>query len=170
MKSRPIMFGVEMVRAILAGKKTQTRRVVNPKLFSGEGVHVNKCPYGVIGDRLWVRESYFPHNNRMGEPEFSYKADDLPEFDKCTISGWKSPLFMPRAASRIELEITNIRVERVQDISGADAIAEGVEQGYGLRHVGFYQDIWDSINGKKHPWSSNPWVWVVEFKCVEVQS
>jgi len=192
MKSRPIMFGVEMVRAILAGQKTQTRRVVNPKLFSGEGVHVNKCPYGVVGDRLWVRESYFPHNNRMGDPEFSYKADDLPEFDKCTISRWKSPVFMSRAASRIELEITDIRVERVQDISEADALAEGCfldrcpcpemqakprhftdvlfQQSYCHIHGYKYGILWESINGKKHPWDSNPWVWVVEFKRVEVQS
>ncbi|MEC7121100.1 MAG: hypothetical protein VXW65_14530 [Pseudomonadota bacterium] len=200
MKSRPMIFSAPMVRAILAGQKTQTRRVFKdankfetdcePVLYGdfwriydswGDGVKDLKCPYGVVGDRLWVREGYavvprtaFARSDVFQkvsefdrEKAFVYRAC----FDRSKGDiAWETPLFMPRAASRIELEITNIRVERVQDISEADAIAEGVEQGYGLRHVGFYQDIWDSINGKKHPWSDNPWVWVVEFKRVEVSA
>lgn len=228
MKSRPIIFSAPMVRAILAGQKTQTRRVVKDEwlldLFSewpnlapymGTSIedgtfgfeHVEygamcgeehllepkrmvwqevKCPYGVVGDRLWVRETYLP---TADEGHFIYKADQcdewLQEFAEMDCGGWKSPIFMPRAASRIELEITGIRVERVQDISEADARSEGVTDG-GCLSCGnpepcgccnpkpdardSYIWLWHKINGKKHPWSSNPWVWVVEFKRVEVQS
>ena len=150
-----------------------------------------KCPYGVVGDRLWVREGYrqelnLGHDKNGNWPDakslysYFYKADcDNPK--GWGIGVWKSPMFMPRAASRIELEITGIRVERVQDISGADAIAEGAiesvqwaneeakqswlgNEGYAK---GCYRHLWNEINGKKHPWDSNPWVWVVEFKRVD---
>lgn len=198
MKSRPMIFQSDSVLGILADQKTMTRRVVkgltpehqyngflhilNDKKMSGEAwfslkphkalntssLYI-KCPYGVVGDRIWVRETWaFDDVDQKVSSENStiFKADFLGDSKN---QRWRSAMFMPRAASRIELEITGIRVERLQDISETDAIAEGVEQGYGLRHVGFYQDIWDSINGKKYPWSSNPWVWVVEFKRVEVQ-
>ena len=154
-----------------------------------------KCPYGVVGDRLWVREGYrqelnLGHDKNGNWPDadglysYFYKADcDNPK--GWGIGVWKSPLHMPRAASRIELEITGIRIERVQDISEADARSEGITDG-GCLSCGnpepcgccnpkpdardSYIWLWHKINGKKHPWSSNPWVWVVEFKRVEVQS
>ena len=213
-----------MVQAILAGRKTQTRRVVKSAInclhygkllgdwplsrfnFVESGVaHFKiqtdvdantddfvKCPYGVVGDRLWVREGYrqelnLGHDKNGNWPDakslysYFYKADcDNPK--GWGIGVWKSPMFMPRDASRIELEITGIRVERVQDISEADARSEGITDG-GCLSCGnpelcgccnpkpdardSYIWLWHKINGKKHPWSSNPWVWVVEFKRVD---
>lgn len=189
MKSRPMIFSAPMVRALLAGQKTQTRRVVkgltpdhqyngflhilNDKKMSGEAwfslrphkalntsnLYV-KCPYGMVGDRLWVRETYA--HLITDQCPWRYKATD-----DTTVYDWKSSMFMPRAASRIELEITGIRVEQVQDITDADALAEGINYGAALNHIAYYADLWDVINGKKHPWSDNPWVWVVEFKVVK---
>jgi len=199
MKPRPIIFSSEMVRAILADKKTQTRRVVkaypNCHIEIVEGVaemvntespeariFLNHSPYGVVGDRLWVRETWaFDDITQKVSSENStiFKADFL---DNAKDQRWRSAMFMPRAASRIDLEITSIRVERLQDISEADAIAEGVngDHVYGAvktienakdmpysSYVGGYWYLWDLINGKKHPWDSNPWVWVIEFKRVE---
>lgn len=192
-KSRPIMFGVEMVRAILAGQKTQTRRVVKVQPpentvgcvqvwkgenhwdfwgFNGAEIKRAKCPYGIVGDRLWVREGYADvlwDITASGKEvrKIIYKAD---EQHGATIihPTWKAPLFMPRAASRIELEITGIRVERVQDINQANAIAEGCGGG-GSTPRQTYCDLWSSIHSYES-WLSNPWVWVVEFKRVEVRS
>ncbi|MGB3988457.1 MAG: hypothetical protein WBK67_02060 [Minisyncoccales bacterium] len=160
MKERPILFSTPMVRAISDGKKTMTRRVVKNQppinylfvktlisknflwakfcdplreIAEGDEKHWVKCPYGQVGDRLWVRETFF----------------------------------MPRCASRIILEIIGIRVERLQEITEEDAISEGVDRtntsihGYAKER---FEKLWDSINGKKYPWSSNPWVWVIEFK------
>ncbi len=172
MKERPIIMGAESVRAILEGRKTQTRRVVKPqpKFIGAPNVPfktddanprgIIDCPYGKVGDRLWVRENWgvvshtFDENenicdwkpNRPATPiqelkfgtgyydgHVIYEADGGFEWnagDDCSIetkSDWKSSMFMPRSASRITLEITDIRVERLQDISEEDAIAEGVE-------------------------------------------
>jgi hypothetical protein len=223
MKERPIIFNTDMVRAILDGRKTQTRRVVKTPAkyknfyLDGAGQWTNSktgewhdiaydamlneengmasflvagdmgwdggipCPYGTVGDRLWVRETFTDTVEHMPEGIY-YKANyswaDAKEFFK-----WKPSIHMPRGASRITLEITGVRVERLMDISERDAIAEGVEflekvnvfknyqipypAGWFYPHqsVDSFRTLWDSTN-KKHPWNSNPWVWVIEFKKV----
>lgn len=225
-KQRPIIFSADMVRAILAGKKTQTRRIVKdeflleiamdyPHILPHLGTSIEdgtfgyeyveygaicgeehllepkdtawqvvKCPYGVIGDQLWVREGFRQELNlgydkdgnwpdAKGMFSYFYKADcSNPEGWGAGV--WKSPLFMPRAASRILLEITNIRVERVQDISEHDAFAEGVEVcdfERGLCAEEEYSVLWTEIHGydDQKGWNANPWVWVVEFKRIEEQ-
>lgn len=204
MKSRPIIFSAPMVRAILTGQKTQTRRVVkgvpashawagfvlestdskqDGKAFFGiqkseyhyDQIVYVRCPYGVVGDRIWVREGYADilwNITASGKEirRFIYKAD---EQHGATIihPTWKTPLFMPLAASRIELEITGIRVERVQDITDADALAEGVEVcevERGLSAEEEYSVLWTEIHGyhDQKGWNANPWVWVIEFKHV----
>lgn len=200
----PILFNSEMVRAILGGRKTQTRRVVKPQpmlsnirlgektLAARHALELkwlakNKCPYGVPGDKLWVRET-FRHfgnvsNSGITKAYIEYKADGETLKrgkweEKAPIKSWwntgKTPwspsIHMPRWASRITLEVTGVRVERVQDIRDADAIAEGIDpkevaaRGWVDARVGF-RDLWDSINAK-YPWESNPWVWIVEFRNV----
>ena len=195
LKERPIIFSVPMVKAILDGHKTQTRRVVRPPMeILANGMLVRPdgyggrfgpypCPYGRTCDRLWVRETWVwnPELDRLCEcktPEHCYYRADgeicAQLEDPEGFTGWKSPRFMPRWASRITLEITNVRVERLQDISEEDSVAEGsrlpvcelpksCQQGCFSERTQFSR-IWDSINGKKHPWESNPWVWVIEFK------
>ena len=152
MKERPIIFSAEMVRALLDGRKTQTRRLIKPQPpndvaavfgdFSyGKPLHQQKCPYGQPGGRLWVRETFQPlcaHDARLIDLDYetgkgyscSYPATDgIVEFIDIFEGGWssrcKSSIHMPRWASRITLGITSIRAERVMDISEADAIAEG---------------------------------------------
>lgn len=191
MKERPIIFTGESVRAILAGRKTQTRRIVKSQ-FDGEsekdwllanggfekstilrldqwGNEIGSlavCPYGKLGDRLWVRETW--RHWQVGNPESKvvYRAD----FDKDP-GFWKSSIHMPRWASRIVLKITGVRVERLQEISEADAQAEGVEPVYfphdgSTLHPHFhgFKNLWDKINGKRASWESNPLVWVIEFR------
>lgn len=183
MKERPILFSGEMVRAILEGRKTQTRRVVKMPPFDSSDetlgsyliAHMDGCPYGQVGDRLWVRETwaYCPYRNC-----FFYRADNFPE-DKFK---WKPSIHMIRAASRITLEITGIRVERLQDISEEDAIAEGIQKNpvqfdtrlnypAGSSAAGWhnpknsFRSLWRSINGKDS-WELNPCVWVIEFKQI----
>jgi hypothetical protein len=195
-REKPIIFSGPMVKAILEGRKTQTRRVIRPQpdhlrtspffksgLDDGHGYEV-KCPY-YPGDRLWVREtcSYEnviekSENHWSSHTKVHYRATE-PEVPGIS-SGWKPSIFMPRWASRITLEVVDVRVERLQDISEADAIAEGVytnEQA--LQKLGLpadtklqgtcvdkYRIVWDSINGKKYPWASNPWVWCISFRRV----
>jgi len=182
-KSKPILFSGPMVRAILDGRKTQTRRVVKQLLpenrREGLTISASMCPYGKPrykrdpGDRLWVKESWIPAYFSDKRP--GYRADwrdpeDIPE------PKWKPSLFMPRWASRITLEITGVRVERVKAISEDDAKAEGVEGDnvgdFGIpckEYVIPFADLWDSINGKKpgRSWADNPWVWVIEFERVK---
>jgi hypothetical protein len=173
MKERPILFSGPMVRAILDGRKTQTRRVVKLRNDScGDPIMPNDprmpCPFGGPGDRLWVKETHGPSAGGM-----VYRADGG---TACPDGGkWRPSIFMPRWASRITLEVTGVRVERLQDISQADAMAEGVTQGVyrGLtgsivatcedQVVEGYRELWQSINGPGS-WDANPWVWVVEFK------
>lgn len=135
MKQRGILFKAEMVRAIIEGRKTQTRRIMKPQPQEVDGVvyhaggypNLLPCPQGEVGDWLWVRETWRPktHNFPTGHP-YEYRA--TAEQDGTPTDGpWKPSLFMPRAASRITLQITEIRVERLNDISEADAIAEGIE-------------------------------------------
>jgi hypothetical protein len=221
-----------MVRAILAGQKTQTRRVVKPqpvKLNPNEQgtVHLGpvvegdwawpypgrvgacisckpngpdnwaeNCPYGKPGDRLWVKEAYAERTDVSWREEpakarqyCKYRADNLnantDEMNWHRWGAWKSPRFMPKCLSRITLEVTAVRVERLCDISEADAFAEGVESRFcarcdesGVEDGGpcpdcagegrflcysVFRELWESINGKGS-WTANPWVWVVEFK------
>lgn len=200
MKERPILFSGSMVRALLAGTKTQTRRVVKPQpnfkspvrayhrpdgqykwvLQSGMGDGAVSggfsCPYGQPGDRLYVKETHEYNDIGSGMCEVLYMADgvriwkELSADDDAKIKrmGKARPsIHMPHWASRITLEVTGIRVERLQDISHDDACAEGIENTRGGVEacVGRYRDLWESINGPGS-WDANPWVWVVEFKRV----
>jgi len=211
MNEKPILFSGEMVKAILAGRKTQTRRVIKfPKgnpvdvtRFIGRddkpngeyGFHIServishhfKCPYGKIGDQLWVRETWRAEAGSLTDqskpyPFIYYRATDHNEIDGFTklYPKWKPSIHMPRAASRINLKITDIRVERLQDISEQDAKAEGVECLPDFKPTTMYppystvfKKLWDSINGKPRAdgvdisWGANPWVWVPEFRIIK---
>ncbi len=181
---RPILFSSPMVRAILDGRKTQTRRVIKPQPepvmeVLSDGPHVTytinarntsdyHCPYGGAGDRLWVRETWCPHwaGDDCGEgPQGVCYAATNREPDPLR---WRPSIHMPRWASRITLTVTGVRVERVQDITEADAEAEGCCVGVGAGNwrntVHMFQGLWDSINAKRgYWWDENPWVWVVKF-------
>ncbi len=204
-KERPILFSGPMVQAILDGRKTQTRRAIKLN-HSGRAARAGRnwhlgdpnadkaCPYGAPGDRLWVREtwaigvstgnSWHSEDGRikaMAEPQRyqrSYSADGKEGF----CGKWRPSIFMPRWASRITLEITEILVQRLQEISEEDAKAEGAmfHDGRGIGHSGWRHDfkdvhtdarssfmsLWESINGIGS-WSANPWVWCVSFKRVQ---
>ena len=189
-KERPIIFNTEMVRAIMAGTKTQTRRVIKPQpeadhigSFGGVGEpfayafeHEEKwryCPYGGPKEKLWVRESFWNSRGDDSMPTY-YRADQdlmLPVDHGYHQGPWKPSIHMPRWSSRITLEIADVRVERLQDITEEDAKAEGVKHGssamgHVFTHKEHFRGLWNGINGKKHPWESNPWVWVVEFKKI----
>lgn len=202
MKERPILFSGAMVRALLAGTKTQTRRVAKPvkhpdlgNLYSPgalvlehEPQHVidRACPYGQPGDRLWVRETWMNLRGTglevvTGSRELYAYGADTPRGSygddqrKCFGLKWRPSIHMPRAASRITLEITGVRVERLQEISMADALAEGVNVHHDHHEkprtsiyspVQAYRDLWEQINGEGS-WEANPWVWAVEFKRLE---
>lgn len=171
MKERPILFSSPMIRAILAGVKTQTRRIVK-----GNPIPQMPCPYGVAGDRLWVRESFRVEERGRGTQRYEvyfYRADE-PTSRLFNPLRYKPSIHMPRALCRIVLEVTAVRVERLQAISEADAIAEGVVRdsvGWNVPDIcvtpisaaDAYGLLWDSVNGSG-AWDSNPWVWVVEFK------
>ena len=194
MKERPILFSTEMVRAILDGRKSQTRRIIKKQpvdilpmnvpnewvaLLTREPAHgeVWKCRYGIPGDRLWVRETWFPIPKSEGGGAI-YKVTNSDSY-KPSLK-WKPSIFMPRWASRITLEIVNIRVERVQDISEDDCDAEmfggdipdvvmpnfGFHGGMSMQEC--YARYWDFINAKRgYGWDVNPYVWVIEFKRVK---
>lgn len=202
MKERPILFSGPMVRAILAGRKTMTRRVIKPQPYynragflswktsgclqnferSAETMLARHCPYGVPGDRLWVRETFGTEWRSMrptnGDTIY-YAADG----DAKMVERWRPSIHMPRWASRITLEITGVRVERLKDISEQDAVAEGVQglekmmaggtdtrdPDSGVEHalisnpITCFSFLWESINGRES-WDANPWVWVVEWE------
>lgn len=235
-RERPILFSGPMVRALLEGRKSQTRRIVNPQPPSPEAVrklagddyhwlaperHTEhsvhrpvgpvwavrdlmgcepglRSPFGVPGDRLWVRETFAiecnvednlpPHND--GRPirrynyadgddrweQTHYRATD-PDPDLCIADAfgdedcgvrWKPSIHMPRWASRITLRVTSVRVERLQAITEDDARAEGVEPRtdgpLAMTAVQRFTALWNEINGKRAPWSTSPWVWVVGFE------
>lgn len=124
------------------------------------------CPYGKIGDRLWVRETFSISDDGEGRPMVVYKTTDK----KSDIDKWKPSIFMPRNASRITLEITDIRVERVQDISIVDCINEGISEDFLNSAILQFKILWDSINLKRgYGWNSNPKVRVIEFKQLEAK-
>lgn len=214
-RERPILFNDQMVRAILDGRKTVTRRVMKPQpvldghfwTYGGAGWsdRINsltplaghslaaRCPYGQPGDRLWVREawqgplisdeeqaanqSWWKDMTKFQNPgHCAYRAsgddNEYVDPDGYFHCKWKPSIHMPRWASRILLEITAVRVERLQDISNDQAIAEGIDTHpmgfYGngcITAGGAFLELWESINGDGR-WADNPWVWVIEFKRV----
>lgn len=206
MTELPILFTGEMVRAILAGCKSQTRRMnsldkVNARrddwsspvfdpsdgrwVFTAERGPAQqlriKCPYGVPGDRLWVRETYEAvddygdtvtfHFPATFEQQITYGVSKAQKdwFRTLYGKGMRPSIFMPRWASRITLEVTTVRVERLQDITREDCIAEGM-MGLDDVHAGWHQSfaqLWNSINGKRASWESNPFVWVISFKRIK---
>lgn len=229
---RPILFSSPMVRALLAGTKTQTRRMVKPvgndggfvlldhgsgwwpyRSDDGESQVVNGCDeiphacrYGRAGDRLWVREAWASIDKDYKPADLAqatalvYRADGLKVpnqkcreiratfADRCRVRGaikWRPSIHMPRIASRLDLEIESVRVKRLQDISEADARAEGVIEGAGDFAGCFsvpgtqamsgttakecYARLWDDINGES-AWSMNPFIWVIEFRRLEARN
>jgi len=193
MKERPILFSGPMVQAILGGRKTMTRRVIkfpyieirddgilaseyhDPGTERPSGLcHKVTCPYGQPGDKLWVRETWMPFTEQ-GCPVGAtiYRATDHPEPDGDSPLRWNPPIFMPKSASRITLEITAVRVERVQDISEMDTYAEGRSLNETMDPVtrpgaAWFRALWDSLNAKRgYGWDANPWVWVLSFKRVK---
>lgn len=186
MSEKPILFSGAMVRAILEGRKSQTRRVVKPPApFTSTDADLDiqwavggmKCPYGKPGDHLWVREMWKPRGVGQGcaTTPVIYAAEyTFPNVVKA-MRPWKTSIFMPRWASRITLEIVEVRVQRLQDISEEDARAEGVGplRADGRMLYGAYPasdefaDLWDSINMKRgFGWNGNPFVWAITFKRV----
>jgi hypothetical protein len=176
MKDRPILMCGEMVRATLDGSKTQTRRVVKPQPFSEHVVKFGEemqSPYGWKGDRLWVRETWRVFGGREYEyqkhkPSVRYRADDICGED--FQAEWRPSIHMPRWASRLTLEITEVRVERVQDITESDAKAEGVPASKNVEMKDGspcyripYQILWNQINGCD-AWDKNPWCWCITFR------
>ena len=217
MKERPILFSAPMVRALLDGSKTQTRRPIKPapemvadkriEPWAGDPAALlqllqeskRSCPYGQPGDLLRVRETFFAYGRwvtRYSEKkrrdewhfidmtaechrayQYDVESPDVPLAARRggALPGWyKRPsIFMPRAASRILLEIVSVRVERLSDCSEADARAEGTPGGHGVipsynynaTPSEHYSHLWEAINGTGS-WALNPWVWVIEFKRV----
>lgn len=203
---RPIIFSAPMVRALLAGTKTQTRRIVKsckdrdvgcelaPHEIAAEvnaGVYRN-CRHGAPGDRLWVREThdiYPTHGQHRADGKRWGPWGGLPTtvsedgkqiayyrqgFDRCDPGRWRPSIHMPRWASRITLEITGVRIQRLRDISSTDALAEGVNVHpdhhskpassiYGP--VQAFRDLWERIHGEGS-WDVNPWVAAIEFRRV----
>jgi hypothetical protein len=200
-KERPILFSGPMVRAILEGRKTQTRRVVRPQPengispchYSGTGwaqtyadggcgcTYPLTCPSGIPGDRLWVRETWAPLdgagqslNALMAPPECRamYRADQSYFIEPVR---WRPSIHMPRWASRILLEVTDVRVQRLQEISEEDAKAEGVgasdwvEMRDGSPCYSWpFRSLWDSLHGTDNPaaWDANPFVWCLSFRRI----
>jgi hypothetical protein len=183
MSEKPILFSGPMIRAILEGRKTMTRRVIVPQPTAfrfgrpvkgdGESVRELKCPYGQPGDRLWVRETW--SRDPSGDSVF-YRAGS-PGYAGSWITGtpvdaWRPSIFMPRALSRILLEMTAVRVERVQDISEEDAKAEGSPwEDCWMSYRQSFEALWNSINASRgYGWDANPWVRAIEFKVLAANS
>lgn len=206
-RERPILFSGPMVKAILAETKTQTRRVMNPQPIGGTPRRmvmaddvpekwqdcydaIALCPYGVPGQRLWVRETwqcFFAGTDIVQSPtprpsigSLGYAATDAERVGEAPgrtpwPGPWRPSIFMPRWASRLTLDVTEVRVQRLQEITEEDARAEGVEgyqpadgdggatEGPAWNRIQF-SHLWDAINGKRAPWTSNPWVWCVSFR------
>jgi len=211
-KQHPILFSTEMVKAILEGRKTMTRRIIKSRHESGlfaicrrqsdqqitqivslgwneENVEKDiSCPYGEIGDILWVRETFtygseMDENGEFNNNRYWYRADEdwkqlewVRNRDEdnemvCAEPKWKPSIFMPRIASRITLQITNIKVERLQDISEADAVKEGIDLSktsgdWEHTPVQEFEKVWTKINGEES-WNKNPFIWAIEFKRIK---
>ncbi|MBW3472738.1 hypothetical protein I6L78_11580 [Proteus vulgaris] len=194
MKERGIIFNAEMVRAILDRRKTQTRRVMNnqPCTLSGETISVQQddfnfrwagdlhndtsgwfpCPLGKVGDRLWVRETF--KTGVCTESTIAYKAthkpSDLEEGWYEEIK-WTPSIHMPRRYSRITLEITDIRVERLNSADDNEFKAEGYPldrelTGGSMDPFCWFRNLWDSVSPTNFKYADNPWVWVIEFKRI----
>lgn len=186
-------MSMPMVQAILEGRKSQTRRVIKPQfkvaheIFQYQGnTYIQtellernknalngciKCPFGQVGSRLWVRETCQYPINRDGTPveRVIYKADlsDADANNDACDWSWKPSIFMPRWASRITLEITNIRVGRLQEITLSDCWDEGIAPEWGIGGKIRFRMLWDLINAKRgYSWESNPWCWCLSFKVV----
>lgn len=178
MNSRPILFSGPMVRAILGGYKTQTRRIVKPQrtvyedagrmMWAGTGYGTeakNHCPFGVPGDELWVRETFTPRYFDDGKT--AYRADFSHLYGKAP--RWKPSIHMPRSHSRLTLEITGIEVERLQATSEIDAKSEGIlgcigrPCTQGCKSLPVFREVWDELYGPGS-WDLNPWVWKISFK------
>ncbi|UGQ37929.1 hypothetical protein LSO07_08630 [Janthinobacterium sp. PLB04] len=207
-KEGPMLFSAPMVRALLDGSKKQTRRIMKPQPvpIPGEpgkhwwpsnaaqsmmrvedgfqkhpGIFDDACPHGQPGNRIWVRETFCLDDDGHEEwPVFRADGAKLPQRQPTRKPArWTPSIHMPRAASRILLEIVSVRVERLNDCSEADALAEGVKAEpcdhvrlsceeigcCGPTAKGMYAALWDHINGAG-AWADNPWVWVIEFKRV----
>jgi len=224
-KERPMIFNAEMVRAILDGRKTQTRRIMKPQptpctlqkgghwwpsnvfktmlhieeeLQNGKGgwggLVGDACPFGDVGDRIWVREAWARYNIDQDSHDMAYRATPPEDWPK--EGRWRPSIHMPRWVSRITLEITGVRVERLNNISHEDAEREGIHtevwdqtvvaKNYaaedeffqfwseGMPHYvemnelfrASFRSLWQSIYGAES-WQANPWVWVIEFKRIE---
>lgn len=213
MKERGMIFNGEMVRALLDGRKTQTRRIIKDCTVGRDQIskfiQIEKkfigcypedvpelirecCPYGIPGDRIWVREAFRVHSRATDVATLVYKASERNSWTEqthrvpvavcnkpATPEKWTPSLHMPRWASRILLEITDVRVERLNSISQEDAQAEGLELtgwrptysdpdsgGEVMTPYDNFAELWSSIYGDES-WQANPWVWVIEFKRVE---
>lgn len=186
MKERPILFSGPMVRALLSGGKTQTRRLIKPQpayinsinLPQQEDNNLIRCQYGQPGDRLWVRETWMDLYGtgvevRTGDSSrYAYRADTPAgsygdEQRKLYGLKWRPSIYMPRAVSRITLDVVSVHVQRLQDISETDALEEGIQHSTLNDPRVEYRWLMESINGAD-AWDGNPWVWVIEFKRVEV--
>jgi hypothetical protein len=197
MNTRPILFSSEMVRAILDGRKTETRRVINLLSFEKSGTQgydfafrsrsgawnevptswlIKKyCPYGQPGDHLWVRETFatyldgYVYKANYANDGFGSQIVNLQTGELFPLV-WKPSIHMPRQASRITLEVKNIRVQRVQEISGDECTLEGIEVAWSdpnnsVQEINAFKSLWNVINAKRgYGWDVNPWVWVIEFK------
>lgn len=171
---KPILFNTEMVRAILAGRKTQTRRLVKNQFLTEDDLKICGKPYDP-GDILWVRETWKQYTTGTAGAGlidgYLYKADDPQDTSGMMVEGcWHPSIHMPREAARLFLRVLNVHAERLQEITYEDCIAEGIEEtGIDwpeLPKAGF-KNLWESTLKKtdlqKCSWSANPWVWVIEF-------
>jgi hypothetical protein len=198
---RPILFSDAMVRAIITGRKTQTRRLVRPRataelaqiapgMTAEQAVNYchtgnewreqrgtwffldgyrnpafARCPFGAPGDRLWVREAWSPIGplSECTSPRDIWFRATAGEERHAPIK-YRPSIHMPRWACRLELVVTGVRVERLHAITDEDARAEGIVRGDFANHREDFASLWELINGKRAPWASNPWVWVVSFR------
>lgn len=188
MKESPILFSTPMVQAILQGRKTQTRRLVKrkalewlaPDMFTPEFVAENFNPYGDEGDLLWVRESFFLDEMYVQGKLLSQHCNFKTSFPDPSKYKWKPSIHLKKEHARIWLQNTGYKIERLNDISKEDAIAEGIEPigklGYRnymtppdmvgvVNPTNSFQSLWQSIHGPDS-WKENPWVWAVSFKVI----
>lgn len=172
-KARPILFSAPMVRALLEGRKTQTRRVVKTKTDLNASLElIGPCRYGRPGDLLWVRERWgykqqFRNPSAPPEGPILYSADAK---NRNLTGPWRSSRIMPRVASRIVLQVSAVRIEMLQHITPADARAEGFDPSMdGEDPLTWFHNLWDSINSVHDAdWETNPRVWVVTFALKSV--